>query len=276
MSVAKPQAPDREFAFSKEDFEFLSAVAYEKTGIVLKDHKFDMVYARIARRLRALGLTSVNAYCKLLESEQGHDEMGNLVNAITTNLTSFFREPHHFEHLRKEVLEPFARQTKENRLRIWSAGCSAGAEPYSIAMTMRESIPNLERRDCKILATDIDTSMLDKGRKGEYPEEWIEKIPAPLRKKYVEGNQLNESVRSLISFKPLNLLESWPHKGPFDAIFCRNVVIYFDKETQAPLFDRYANMLKPGGYLYIGHSETLHNICDRFTLVDKTTYQRET
>lgn len=275
MSSQKQSQPqvEREFAFSQKEFTFLSELAYTRTGIVLKDHKFDMVYARIARRCRALGLKTVRDYCNLLESEKGDAEIGNLVNAITTNLTSFFREPHHFEHLRAHVFEPFVKHNGK-RLRLWSAGCSAGAEPYSIAMTMMESIPNIHRYDCRILATDIDTGMLDKGQRGEYPEEWVEKIPPALRAKYVNTTCMDESLRALISFKPLNLLESWPFKGPFDAIFCRNVVIYFDKDTQKKLFARYAEMLKPNGFLYIGHSESLHNVTERFTLVDKTTYQK--
>lgn len=256
----------REFHFSKKDFAFLSELVHKRIGIVLTDNKFDMVYARLARRLRALGLISVSDYCEFLTSDSGADEIGNLVNAITTNLTSFFREAHHFEHLGK--------QSFDNHVRIWSAGCSAGAETYSIAMTLHETIPYLARRDLKILATDIDTNMLDIGRGGEYDAEWIAKIPQPLQAKYVNQNRMSEKLRSIISFKQLNLLESWPMKGKFDAIFCRNVVIYFDKPTQAKLFNRYADALKPKGLLYIGHSESMHNVCDRFKLVDKTTYQR--
>lgn len=265
---------DREFEFNQKDFDFLSELVHKRIGIVLTDNKFDMVYARIARRLRALNISSVSNYCNFLTSDAGIDEMGNLVNAITTNLTSFFREAHHFEHLGKNVFAPFAKQPRDKRLRIWSAGCSAGAETYSIAMTLCENIPDYAQRDCKILATDIDTNVLDKGRAGEYDSDWIEKIPQPLRNKYVEKNRMSEKLRSLITFKQLNLLEGWPIKGPFDVIFCRNVVIYFDKPTQAKLFSRYADILKPDGYLYIGHSESMHNVCDRFQLIGKTTYQR--
>jgi len=268
------QPADRQFDFSKKDFHFLSELVHKHIGIVLNDNKFDMVYARIARRLRALNFTNVGDYCEFLTGERGAEEMGNLVNAITTNLTSFFREPHHFEHLGKNVFAPFAKNKNEARMRIWSAGCSAGAETYSIAMTLCENIPDLTGRDCKILATDIDTNVLDIGRNGIYDADWIEKIPPALRSKYVSQNCISEKLRSLITFKQLNLLEAWPFKGGFDAVFCRNVVIYFDKPTQAKLFNRYADMLKPNGFLYIGHSESMHNVCDRFKLVDKTTYQR--
>ena len=271
---------EREFEFTDEDFRFIADWSYSRTGIVLHEHKADMVYSRLARRLRSLGLTSVSDYCSYLQSDKGGDEIGHLVNAITTNLTSFFREAHHFEHLRKEVLEPFSAQ-KSARLRIWSAGCSAGAEPYCIAMMMAETIPQLSQRDCKILATDIDTNMLEKGHKGEYTEDWVEKIPPNLRMKYTEAvagraseKRMVQALRDLIAFKPLNLLESWPMQGKFDAIFCRNVVIYFDKPTQKILFNRYADKLVEGGFLYIGHSETLNNLTDRFALVDKTTYQK--
>ncbi|OYW17955.1 MAG: chemotaxis protein CheR, partial [Burkholderiales bacterium 12-64-5] len=226
---------DREFEFTQKDFEFLAALAYRSTGIVLQQHKSDMVYGRVARRLRALRLTSVGSYCALLDSPDGQEELGNLVNALTTNLTSFFREAHHFDHLATHVLKPFAAQSREPRLRIWSAGCSAGAEPYSIAMMLAEHVPEAKRRDALILATDIDTNMLATGAAGEYEASWIEKIPEPLQKKYAlpSGNRdtlkMAPELQKLIRFKRLNLLESWPMQGMFDVIFCRNVVIYFDK-----------------------------------------------
>lgn len=283
MSPLAEEIPiEREFAFSQKDFAFLASLAHRQTGIVLQAHKHDMVYGRVARRLRALKLKSVAEYCALLESDQGISEMGNLINALTTNLTHFFRESHHFEHLANHVLKPFAKQSRETRLRIWSAGCSAGAEPYSIAMMLQEHLPDSKRRDALILATDIDTNMLQQGANGAYEANWIEKIPSALRNKYaLQSNHpgqytMHESLKKLIRFKPLNLLKSWPMRSAFDAIFCRNVVIYFDKPTQRILFDRLANQLKPNGYLYIGHSETMNNICDRFTLVDTTTYQRVT
>ena len=272
---------DREFEFTSKDFEFLAEIAYRHTGIVLQQHKSDMVYGRVARRLRALNLKSVRSYCELLESDAGADEMGNLVNAITTNLTSFFREGHHFHHLAEHVLKPFAAQSRETRLRIWSAGCSAGAEAYSAAMTMCETLPEPKRRDALILATDIDTNMVATGAAAEYDASWIEKIPTALQSKYVlpaardaDTRTLSDTVRKLVRFKQLNLLDAWPMPGMFDAIFCRNVVIYFDKKTQKMLFDRMAEKLKPTGFLYIGHSETMNKVCDRFELVDTTTYRR--
>jgi chemotaxis protein methyltransferase CheR len=162
MVSALKNSEEREFAFSERDFRFLADLANQKTGIVLSDQKRDMVYARVSRRLRALGLTEFQQYCELLKSPTGDSEMGNLVNAITTNLTHFFREKHHFEHLQQEVLLPLqARGVR--RLRIWSAGCSSGMEPYSIAMTVKHALAPIEGWDARILATDIDTNMLDRG-----------------------------------------------------------------------------------------------------------------
>ncbi len=259
---------EREFDFSGDDFKFLSALAYEKTGIVLSEQKKDMVYGRLARRLRALGLSSFTEYCKILEADS-EEEMVHLVNAITTNLTSFFRENHHFDHLRDNL------DKNAKRIRIWSAACSAGMEPYSIAMVLKSTLGN--SCDAKILATDIDSNMLAKGTAGEYAVNEFEHIPTEYRK-YVNtsGNQvvMDDSLKQLIAFKQLNLLEGWPMKGPFDAIFCRNVMIYFDKETKQKLVDRLADLLKPGGWLYIGHSENMHGISDRFELAGRTIYRR--
>lgn len=268
---------DREFAFTDGDFRFLSKLAHEKTGIVLADHKRDMVYGRLARRLRALNLKSFADYCELVQSEAGDSEIGNLVNAITTNLTSFFREGHHFEHLRDHVIKPMEASGKK-RLRIWSSACSAGMEPYSIAMTLKESLKNPAAMDVKILATDIDTHMLRTAEQGDYASAEFKNIPAAYQK-YVTQTQQNQiqvspELKKLIAFKQLNLLESWPMKGPFDAIFCRNVVIYFDKPTKQKLFARMVDMLKPDGFLYIGHSENLNGISDRFEALGRTIYRR--
>lgn len=269
---------EREFAFSTSDFEFLAKLVHGQTGIVLGDHKRDMVYGRLARRLRQLGIADFRSYCDLIQSEQGVAEMGNLVNAITTNLTSFFRETHHFEHLANDVLKPMSLQHGPRKLRIWSAGCSSGAEPYSIAMTMHKSLPNLGAWDAKVLATDIDTNMLQTGRNARYSMEQYDKIPAAYRDLADDtGNDqmlVSPKVQQLVSFKQLNLLGSWPMKGPFDVIFCRNVVIYFDKDTQRTLFKRYAKLLKPNGWLYIGHSENLFNVSDDFKLVGRTIYRK--
>jgi chemotaxis protein methyltransferase CheR len=280
METAIIQSDDREFQFTDQEFRFLVELVSERTGIVLADHKKDMVYSRLVRRIRALKLTSFAEYCALVQGRDGQEETGNLVNAITTNLTSFFREEHHFRHLSSALLAPLAANPPpRKRLRIWSAGCSSGMEPYSIAMTVKSAFKDLGSWDARILATDIDTNMLDVGRKGEYPAEQGQKIPDPykrdlLRIKDSDLIQMSDSLKALIAFKTLNLLEAWPMQGLFDAVFCRNVVIYFDKPTQAELFSRLAEVIKPDGWLYIGHSENLYKVSDRFELVGRTTYRK--
>lgn len=279
MTSAAHQPEEREFAFSDRDFRFLADMVGQKTGIVLAEHKSDMVYSRLARRLRSLRLKSFSEYIELLKSEAGEEEIGNLVNAITTNLTRFFREEHHFTHLHDDVLLPITSNPSSNRrIRIWSAGCSSGMEPYSIAMTLKSAIRDVNKWDARILATDIDTNMLSKGMSGEYPIDQLEHIPAFYRADVSrvgkESMRMSDSLKELIAFKQLNLLEKWPMQGPFDVVFCRNVVIYFDKPTQQRLFSRIADMLKPQGWLYIGHSENLFKVCDRFELLGRTIYRK--
>lgn len=274
-------AVDREFPLGDEEFRFLVRTVHERTGIVLGDQKRTMIYGRLARRLRQLGLKSFRAYCDLIANDASGSEIGFFVNAVTTNLTRFFRESHHFDHLRDHLCPDLAARAAaggEKRLRIWSAGCSSGEEPYTIAMTLRDGIRDLDRWDARILATDIDTDMLAKGRNGVYSAEARDSIPEALRGRYTEMRgdtmQMKESLRSLIAFKRLNLLGKWPMKGPFDAIFCRNVVIYFDRPTQTTLFSRYAELLADHGYLYVGHSENLFNVTDRFRLVGRSVYRK--
>lgn len=278
MSAIAAATGEREFAFSQRDFRFLADLVNQKTGIVLNEKKHDMVYSRISRRLRALSLTTFQEYCELLKSADGESEIGNLVNAITTNLTHFFREKHHFDHLHEEVLQPLVADNTK-RLRIWSAGCSSGMEAYSLAMTVRDAIPDVDTWDAKILATDIDTNMLNTGARGEYTLEEYTNIRPDYRQHVTQYPNdgimlMSDALKKLIAFKHLNLLEHWPMKGPFDAIFCRNVVIYFDKKTQTKLFNRMAELLEIGGWLYIGHSENLSKITDRFELVGRTIYRK--
>ncbi|MDR3423588.1 MAG: protein-glutamate O-methyltransferase [Alphaproteobacteria bacterium] len=280
METALLQPNDREFDFSDREFRFLVDLVNERTGIVLAEHKKDMVYSRLVRRVRALKLGSFADYCDLIQSEAGLAETGNLVNAITTNLTSFFRENHHFEHLRDHVLAPLVAQPQTHkRLRIWSAACSSGMEPYSIAMTVKAALKDIKTWDARILATDIDTNMLQTGKDGEYEAAQYDNIPDMYRDDIVRAKdqsriRVSDELKALVTFKPLNLLDDWPMRGLFDAVFCRNVVIYFDKPTQAELFSRLADLIKPKGWLYIGHSENLYKVCDRFDLVGRTTYRK--
>ncbi len=276
---------ENEFPFTDDDFRFIADLVKEVTGIVLGDHKRAMVYGRLARRLRALGLKSFAAYREMLQSKAGAGEIVGLTNAITTNLTKFFRESHHFDHLKGTALAEWRTQSAgggKKRLRIWSAGCSTGEEPYSIAMTVADTLGNLNAYDVRILATDLDTNVLDKASRGIYSKDSVELVPAALRGKYCEparesgGRDVSmaEGIRKIITFKQLNLLGAWPMKGPFDAIFCRNVLIYFDGPTKGELIRRYKDMLKPGGWLYIGHSESVVGGFPGLSMGGRTTYRK--
>jgi len=271
----------REFGFDDHDFATVVKLVKELAGIVLTERKRELVYSRLARRVRALGLNSFAAYCAHLESPAGKSEIGQMVNAITTNLTSFFREPHHFEYLAKDVLANLVKRGSgtKRRLRIWSAGCSSGEEPYSIAMTVCHALGSNAGWDAKILATDIDTQMVAIALAGRYAIEKCSSIPVGMRQLFVEkddqGNvEMADCIKSLITFRALNLFDGWPMNGPFDAIFCRNVMIYFDTDAKRELFDRFANILAPGGFIFIGHSEGLYQLSRRFCHVGRTTYRR--
>lgn len=278
-STASINYGDKEFPMTDEDFKRIVHLSGRYTGIVLSDHKRDMVYGRIARRVRKLGLSTFSDYLNYLE-QNTTAELSNFINVITTNLTSFFRENHHFEYLQSTVLPEIKRKNiSTKRLRVWSAGCSSGQEPYSIAMTLRKyGIPS--DWDTKILATDLDSDVLSKAKESVYSSTDIDGLDESLVKNYFQYSDAREEVkikskvRELIHFKRLNLLENWPMKGPFDFIFCRNVVIYFDKPTQKVLFNRYADLLAVGGYLFIGHSENLHGISDRFENLGNTIYRK--
>jgi chemotaxis protein methyltransferase CheR len=251
------------------------------TGIHLSEQKRELVYGRLTRRLRALQLRSFAEYRERLQSDE--QEVAEFCNAITTNLTSFFREPHHFQYLREHMLAPLAAAPRrERRLRIWSAGCSTGEEPYSIAMTLLEALPEPERWDVRILATDIDSDVLERARRGVYPAERTQSLsPARLQRFFTERQeadglcrQVAPEVATLVTFKQLNLIHALPMRGPLDAIFCRNVVIYFDKETQRELFARIARLQRPGDLLFLGHSESLFKVCDSYALIGKTIHRR--
>lgn len=271
----------REFAFTDADFNALRTLVREATGINLADSKRELVYGRIARRLRALRIESFKAYRELL-AEDGSPELVEFCNAITTNLTSFFRESHHFDYLRDQVLKPWADAGPGRRMRLWSAGCSTGEEPYSMAMTVAGCVPRWQSRDIRILATDIDSEVLAHARTGQYTAERVagigprrtsacfDEVPGDARRAY----RVREELAAMIAFKQLNLMHDLPMPGPIDVIFCRNVVIYFDKETQRRLFARIARLQRPGQLLFLGHSESLFKVSDDYSLIGKTIYRR--
>jgi chemotaxis protein methyltransferase CheR len=250
-----------EFAFTGADFQRIASLLYGEAGITLPEGKATLVYSRLAKRLRTLGLETFRSYCDLIESDAGVEERQAMMAALTTNVTRFFREPHHFDLLKRQVLEPLAPAVRAGRrLRLWSAACSSGQEPYSMALTVLEALPEAGRLDVRILATDIDPNMVAEGRAGFYREDAIAPVPIDLRRRWFkkagEGRwEVADELRELVAFRELNLIGDWPMKGKFDAIFCRNVVIYFDEPTQERIWSRFAPMLNPGGTLYIGHSE---------------------
>jgi len=268
-----------EFSLGEREFERIRARLYDVAGISLSDAKRTLVIARLSKIVRTMRLPSFDAYLDFLERQGTASDAQDFVNALTTNLTRFYREEHHFAHLVTHVGELMKTRTSqsEKRLRIWSAGCSTGQEPYTIALSLLDAWPELKRWDMKILATDIDTSVIAKAATGMYPETELNGLSAErvrLFERVADGRiRIPPAIASLVSFKPLNLMAPWPMKGPFDAIFCRNVAIYFDKATQGEVFGRLGKILAPGGFLYIGHSENLGNGSTGFRLVGKTIYQ---
>ena len=253
---------DGEFHFSAEDFRRIAAALHAASGIALPDSKATLVYSRLAKRLRALGLESFRDYCALIDGAEGLEELQQMVVALTTNVTRFFREPHHFEHLKTRVLPPLLTAARRGgSVRIWSAGCSNGQEPYSIALAILSLMPDAGDHDVRVLATDIDTRMIAEGRAGLYSAQAVEPVPADLRAKWFEreagGYRASDALRKLVVFNELNLMGAWPMRRNFQAIFCRNVVIYFDEATQSRVFGRFLPLMTPDARLYIGHSERL-------------------
>ena len=270
---------------SDKEFGFICQLVYDETGIVLGEKKREMVHRRIMRRLRELKLKNFKVYIQLLQNHES-GELPNFINAITTNLTSFFRENHHFQYLKDDFLpEHFDHFSNSRRLRIWSAGCSTGEEPYSLAMTLLETNGvNLDLWDVKILATDLDSEVISTGIKGVYSFDRVEKVPTQIRSKYFqksskEGSEVvrvKQDLREFITFKQFNFLSSaWPMKGPFDVIFCRNVLIYFDKETQTKLVNKFCSLLRPGGCLMLGHSESVGKHIGGLEMIGRTIFRRD-
>jgi chemotaxis protein methyltransferase CheR len=264
----------REFPFSAQHFRLISERVYQFSGIRLPDGKREMVYARLARRLRSLGISSFDDYVRFLELEPA--EWEHCTNALTTNVTAFYREEHHFatlaEHARAHAREgePF---------RVWSAGCSTGEEPYTIAMCLAETLP---RGNFHVLASDLDTQVLASAREAVYPLASVLKLPEARQKRFFmrgtgrfEGQaRVRRELVSHVEFLRVNLMDAeWPVAGALDAIFCRNVMIYFDKPTQRRLVERYAQLLNPKGLFFAGHAESLLDQGRHFRLRGQTVYE---
>ncbi len=254
-----------EYLFTADDFQQIATLIKEASGIHLTEAKASLVYSRLAKRLRTTGISSFSDYCTFVTSNDGVEERNNMLNALTTNVTRLFREPHHFDILKKTVLPPLLAQAKRGRrVRLWSSACSSGEEPYSIALTILSLLPDASSYDIKILASDIDKNILDKAQCGVYRASNVEAVPKALKQKYFEKTnrtgdewRVNDTVKKLITFRQLSLITPWPVRGPFDIVFCRNVVIYFEDDTQRQLWQKFQNVMAPGGWLFIGHSERI-------------------
>lgn len=276
MAEQTRNSESREFHFTPQDFERIRKLIYERAGISLSPAKQDMVYSRLARRLRATRTSSFSEY--LARLERGDDvEMEAFTNSLTTNLTSFFREPHHFPLLAEHVQKRRGNQP----ISLWCAAASTGEEPYSMAMTMVDLFGSFAP-PVHILATDLDTTVLKKAQEGVYPLERLEKMPGDTVKRFFlkgagqhEGYaRVRQELRDMITFRQINLLdESWPMRGPFDAIFCRNVMIYFDKATQYKVLQKFVPLLNRDGLLFAGHSESFYHAADLFKSIGKTVYE---
>ena len=275
----------QEIVLGERDFRLISDLVYEHCGINLHDGKKELVRARLAKRLREGRFQNFPDYIQYVLDDPTGREFSILVDSLSTNLTKFFREEQHFEYMRSQLL-PHILESKQARrdlrIRGWSAGCSTGEEPYSIAITLLEAIQGKGRWDAKVLATDVSTRVLEQAQEGVYEKERIEPIPLPLRNKYLnrmrDGHrdlyEVASSLRSVVIFHYLNLMQDWPIKGPLDFIFCRNVMIYFDKPTQGRLINRFYDLLASGGVLFTGHSESLTGIEHRFRYVQPTIYTK--
>lgn len=266
--------------FTDADFKVIADLAMRDFGLHLTSAKRDLVYSRLLKRLRALGLEDFRDYCALVSGPNSAEERNAMLSALTTNVTHFFREDHHFKLLREQALPAMIKSAREGgRVRIWSAGCSAGPEPYSLAFTVLSMFPEAARTNLRILATDVDPEILKKAEAGIYSDEERKGIPAEMNR-FIEPAgpgkfTIAQAPRELITFGRLNLIEDWPISGPFQVIFCRNVAIYFDKPTQAKLWTRFGGLLSAGGHMCIGHSERVLGPAEQmFRAIGITAYQR--
>jgi chemotaxis protein methyltransferase CheR len=273
-----------EFTLTMDDFRQIASMLQSDAGIHLSDAKAALVYSRLVKRLRALGIKSFKEYCAIVASSNGASERSEMLSALTTNVTRFFREPHHFEHFKSTVLPPLLdAASRGGRVRIWSAACSSGQEPYSIALCILSLMPDAASRDIKILATDIDPIIVAEAKAGRYVEATMDGIAEVQKRKHFsvilgDGERkwlANEELRSLVTFQVLNLHSSWPMKGTFQVIFCRNCVIYFNEEVQQATWLKFVPKIQAGGWLYIGHSERVSGpAAAKFRSTGITTYRR--
>ncbi|MFK8026623.1 MAG: protein-glutamate O-methyltransferase CheR [Gammaproteobacteria bacterium] len=271
------------YVLTDSEYKDICALVYDNTGIILNEEKRKLAYSRFSRRLKDLKLTTFREYCDIVRSGDKR-EMTHFANAITTNLTSFFREAHHFDRLVDEVMPGLLKKTSR-KIRIWSAGCSTGEEPYSLGIAILKKYPDIKNWDIKILATDLDSKVLETASRGIYKSQGLNTLDDPTIAKEcfkrglidgVESVQVSSEVRELIQFKKLNLMDkTWPMKGSFDVIFCRNVVIYFDQITQQKLFSSFSKLQNKGDYLFIGHSETLKGFDTPYKNIGRTVYIKE-
>ena len=269
---------------SPAEFQQIKTLVYEQCGINLHEGKTDLVRARILKRLRAKNCSTVKEYLQRVEADKTGAEIAGLLDEMSTNLTSFFRESEHFNFLKGTHLPNLLELKKKkssNKLRFWSAACSSGQEPYTLAMTLAAAIPNFQQWDLKLLATDISTRMLAIAERGRYDAIKLREIPSTYHNFLHSSGKGDDAVfdiapalKSLIRFRRLNLVGPWPFSGQFDVIFCRNVMIYFDTPTKMQLIDRFTAMIRPGGFLYIGHSESLNGVHPGISLVGRTIYRR--
>lgn len=268
---------------SSQVFHEIAAIAHRKAGLVISESKKAMVKSRITRRLRVLSLPNYEEYLSLVNSAEGTAEMQHFISALTTNVSHFFREGHHFDLLKNTILPPLLKKAATGgRVRIWSAGCSNGQEPYSIAMTLLGMNPKAFEKDIRILATDIDPEVISHARAGIYQKSMATGLEPEHVSKYFDTvnhdgelcHSVKEPLRKLVSFRQLNLHDKWPMNGKFDVIFCRNVVIYFDEPTQAVLYKNFSDAVAKGGWLLLGHSERItENVANVFETVGVTAYR---
>lgn len=267
---------------SKDHFDFIKSLLYDAAGINIPDHKQQMVFNRISKRIQNLGIGSLDQYIDFLNHEKNGDEIIHLINALTTNVTNFFREEHHYDHLKNELKNLC--DAGQKKIRIWSAACSIGAEPYSAAIIAHEALSTISGYDLRILATDIDTNALQKAREGSYPERLLKGLSKPYQKKYfIPGPKADDaivvkpSIRNMVSFNYMNFNDTeWPMSGPFDFIFCRNALIYFDRQKQQEYVEKFIQLIRPGGFLYLGHSENSVVAGKSLTICGPTIYKKET